>query len=128
VPKGLYMTEGDLEREGCPLTEDSIYHSVSLGRGQVSLCSVIQNDQSDLTGDCYSVVSYKASHALRPFSDLLCIGRTDRQAGMNESIRCSLLASEHEERKQNVCGLLRTHQQAACGTFSEQQISLCILY
>lgn len=36
VPKGLYMTEGDLEREGCPLTEDSIYHSVSLGRGQVS--------------------------------------------------------------------------------------------
>jgi hypothetical protein len=35
VPKGLYMTEGDLEREGCPLTEDSIYHSVSLGRGQV---------------------------------------------------------------------------------------------
>lgn len=40
VPKGLYMTEGDLEREGCPLTEDSIYHSVSLGRGQVSLCNV----------------------------------------------------------------------------------------
>ena len=35
VPKGLYMTEGDLEREGCPLTEDSIYHSVTLGRGQV---------------------------------------------------------------------------------------------
>jgi hypothetical protein len=80
VPKGLYMTEGDLEREGCPLTEDSIYHSVSLGRGQVSLCNVIQNDQSDLTGDCYSVVFYKASHALRPFSGLLCIGRTDRQA------------------------------------------------
>lgn len=36
VPKVLYLTEGDLEREGCPLTEDSIYHSVSLGRGQVS--------------------------------------------------------------------------------------------
>lgn len=35
VPKGLYMTEGDLEREGCPLTEDSIYHLVTLGRGQV---------------------------------------------------------------------------------------------
>jgi hypothetical protein len=41
VPKGLYMTEGDLEREGCPLTEDSIYHSVSLGRGQVSLCNIM---------------------------------------------------------------------------------------
>jgi hypothetical protein len=41
VPKGLYMTEGDLEREGCPLTEDSIYHSVSLGRGQVSLYNIV---------------------------------------------------------------------------------------
>jgi hypothetical protein len=46
VPKGLYMTEGDLEREGCPLTEDSIYHSVSLGRGQVSFCSIVYNIQS----------------------------------------------------------------------------------
>jgi hypothetical protein len=25
------------------------------------------------TGYCYGVVSYKASHALRPFSDLLCV-------------------------------------------------------
>jgi hypothetical protein len=26
-----------------------------------------------ITGYCYGVVSYKASHALRPFSDLLCV-------------------------------------------------------
>ncbi|PSN52190.1 SEC14-like protein 1 [Blattella germanica] len=44
VPKGLYMTEGDLEREGCPLTEDSIYHSVSLGRGQVHEVLVTNDD------------------------------------------------------------------------------------
>ncbi|GFG33633.1 hypothetical protein Cfor_03387, partial [Coptotermes formosanus] len=44
VPKGLYMTEGDLEREGCPLTEDSIYHSVTLGRGQVHEVLVTNDD------------------------------------------------------------------------------------
>ncbi|XP_075220427.1 real-time isoform X2 [Lycorma delicatula] len=35
VPKGLYLTEGEMEREGCPMTEDSIYQSVSLSKGQV---------------------------------------------------------------------------------------------
>ncbi|KAJ4444918.1 hypothetical protein ANN_06717 [Periplaneta americana] len=44
VPKGLYMTEGGLEKEGCPLTEDSIYHSVSLGRGQVHEVLVSNDD------------------------------------------------------------------------------------
>lgn len=44
VPKALYMTEGELEREGCPLTEDSIYHSVSLGRGQVHEVLVSNDD------------------------------------------------------------------------------------
>lgn len=33
----MYMSEVELEREGCPLTEDSIYRSVTLGRGQVRL-------------------------------------------------------------------------------------------
>ncbi|XP_066998063.2 SEC14-like protein 1 [Anabrus simplex] len=44
VPKSLYMTEGELEKEGCPLTEDSIYHSVSLGRGQVHEVLVSNDD------------------------------------------------------------------------------------
>jgi hypothetical protein len=37
VPKSLYMTEEEMEkdREHFPLCEDSIYHSVSIGRGQV---------------------------------------------------------------------------------------------
>ncbi|XP_046681100.1 SEC14-like protein 1 isoform X2 [Homalodisca vitripennis] len=35
VPKGLYLTEGELEREGGHMTDDTIYHSVSLSKGQV---------------------------------------------------------------------------------------------
>lgn len=34
VPKSLYLTEGELGREGNPLTDDSMYHSVSLSKGQ----------------------------------------------------------------------------------------------
>nr|CAD7445480.1 unnamed protein product [Timema bartmani] len=43
VPKGLYLTGSELEKEGGPLTDDSIYHSVSLGRGQVHE-ALISND------------------------------------------------------------------------------------
>lgn len=35
VPKGLYLTEGEMEREGGNMVDDSIYHSVSLAKGQV---------------------------------------------------------------------------------------------
>lgn len=36
VPKNMYLTEGELEREGGHMTDDTIYHSVSLGKGQVN--------------------------------------------------------------------------------------------
>uniref|UniRef100_A0A1B6BXY7 CRAL-TRIO domain-containing protein n=1 Tax=Clastoptera arizonana TaxID=38151 RepID=A0A1B6BXY7_9HEMI len=35
VPKGLYLTEGEMEREGGHLVDESIYNSVSLAKGQV---------------------------------------------------------------------------------------------
>ncbi|XP_054289717.1 protein real-time isoform X2 [Macrosteles quadrilineatus] len=35
VPKNLYLTEGELEKEGGHMTDDTIYSSVSLGKGQV---------------------------------------------------------------------------------------------
>ena len=44
VPKSLYVTDMALERDGCPLTEDSIYRSVTLGRSQVHDV-VIHNDE-----------------------------------------------------------------------------------
>ncbi|XP_063220835.1 SEC14-like protein 1 isoform X2 [Bacillus rossius redtenbacheri] len=44
VPKGLYMSEGDQEKEGGLLTDDSIYRSVSLGRGQVHEALITMDD------------------------------------------------------------------------------------
>jgi len=35
VPKNLYLKEGELEKEACTITEDSIYQSVTLTKGQV---------------------------------------------------------------------------------------------
>ena len=35
VPKSLYVSGAFTERDGDPLSEDSIYRSVSLGKGQV---------------------------------------------------------------------------------------------
>lgn len=35
VPKNLYLKEGELEKEACTITEDSIYESVTLTKGQV---------------------------------------------------------------------------------------------
>lgn len=37
VPKNLYLTEGELVKERGHMTDDTIYHSVSLSKGQVSL-------------------------------------------------------------------------------------------
>ncbi|XP_049811451.1 protein real-time isoform X1 [Schistocerca nitens] len=44
VPKSLYMSEEELGKEGCPLTEDSIYHCVTLGRGQVHEVLISNDD------------------------------------------------------------------------------------
>lgn len=35
VPKNLYLTTGDIDREGFSLKEDSLYHSISLGKSQL---------------------------------------------------------------------------------------------
>lgn len=35
MPKNLYLKEGDLEKEACTITEDSIYQYVTLTKGQV---------------------------------------------------------------------------------------------
>nr|CAD7405922.1 unnamed protein product [Timema poppensis] len=53
VPKGLYLTGSELEKEGGPLTDDSIYHSISLGRGQVKL-----DNFNNLTGEGSGFESY----------------------------------------------------------------------
>jgi hypothetical protein len=37
VPKNLYLKEGDLEKEAYTITEDSIYQSVTLTKGQVKI-------------------------------------------------------------------------------------------
>ncbi|KAJ1531458.1 hypothetical protein ONE63_000136 [Megalurothrips usitatus] len=44
VPKSMYMSEVELEKEGCPLMEDSIYRSVTLGRGQVHEVQINNDD------------------------------------------------------------------------------------
>lgn len=46
------MTNGELEREGCSLAEDSIYHSISLGRGQLHEVVIrIEEPQTVITWD-----------------------------------------------------------------------------
>ncbi|XP_038220581.1 protein real-time [Zerene cesonia] len=52
VPKSLYVSGAFTERDGDPLSEDSIYRSVSLGKGQVHEVIVVNRDpQSVLTWD-----------------------------------------------------------------------------
>lgn len=52
VPKSLYVSGAFTERDGDPLSEDSIYKSVSLGKGQVHEVVVVNRDpQSVLTWD-----------------------------------------------------------------------------
>ncbi|CAF4931719.1 unnamed protein product [Pieris macdunnoughi] len=52
VPKSLYASGAFTERDGDPLSEDSIYRSVSLAKGQVHEMIVVNRDpQSVLTWD-----------------------------------------------------------------------------
>lgn len=43
MPKNLYLKEGELEKEACTITEDSIYQSVTLTKGQVILTCIFFN-------------------------------------------------------------------------------------
>ncbi|CAG4982622.1 unnamed protein product [Colias eurytheme] len=64
VPKSLYVSGAFTERDGDPLSEDSIYRSVSLGKGQVHEVIVINRDpQSVLTWD-FDVLRHDISFAV----------------------------------------------------------------
>lgn len=48
----MYSTNGELEKEGCSFTEDSIYRSVTLGRGQLHEVVIrIEEPQTVITWD-----------------------------------------------------------------------------
>lgn len=52
VPKSLYMSDSWLEKEGCAMSEESIYQSVSLGKSQIHEVLVTNEDPgSVLTWD-----------------------------------------------------------------------------
>lgn len=36
MPKNLYLKDSELEKEACTITEDSIYQSITLTKGQVT--------------------------------------------------------------------------------------------
>ncbi|XP_035439827.1 protein real-time isoform X1 [Spodoptera frugiperda] len=87
VPKSLYVSGAFTEREGDPLSEDSIYRSVSLGKGQVHEVIVPNRDpQSVLTWDFdvlrhdIAFTVYRSDHELsHPPADTtaLCVGGGD---------------------------------------------------
>ncbi|KAJ0176383.1 hypothetical protein K1T71_007562 [Dendrolimus kikuchii] len=72
VPKSLYVSGAFTERDGDPLCEDSIYKSVSLGKGEVHEVIVLNRDpQSVLTWDFdvlrhdIAFTVYRTEHELR---------------------------------------------------------------
>ncbi|PZC85864.1 hypothetical protein B5X24_HaOG215226 [Helicoverpa armigera] len=74
VPKSLYVSGAFTEREGDPLSEDSIYRSVSLGKGQVHEVIVPNRDpQSVLTWD-FDVLRHDIAFTVYR---TLCVGGGD---------------------------------------------------
>uniref|UniRef100_A0A2A4K7N3 CRAL-TRIO domain-containing protein n=1 Tax=Heliothis virescens TaxID=7102 RepID=A0A2A4K7N3_HELVI len=94
VPKSLYVSGAFTEREGDPLSEDSIYRSVSLGKGQVHEVIVPNRDpQSVLTWDFdvlrhdIAFTVYRSDHELcHPPADTsaLCVGGGDEARSVLE--------------------------------------------
>ncbi|KAJ8722336.1 hypothetical protein PYW08_004738 [Mythimna loreyi] len=94
VPKSLYVSGAFTEREGDPLSEDSIYRSVSLGKGQVHEVIVPNRDpQSVLTWDFdvlrhdIAFTVYRSEHELsHPPADTsaLCVGGGDEARSVLE--------------------------------------------
>lgn len=94
VPKSLYVSGAFTEREGDPLSEDSIYRSVSLGKGQVHEVIVPNRDpQSVLTWDFdvlrhdIAFTVYRTEHELsHPPADTsaLCVGGGDEARSVLE--------------------------------------------
>ncbi|XP_063825983.1 protein real-time [Ostrinia nubilalis] len=76
VPKSLYVAGAFTERDGDPLSEDSVYRCVSLGKGQVHEVIVANRDpQSVLTWDFdvlrhdISFTVFRTAHDLPPDDD-----------------------------------------------------------
>ncbi|RVE45760.1 hypothetical protein evm_009608 [Chilo suppressalis] len=76
VPKSLYVAGAFMERDGDPLSEDSVYRCVSLGKGQVHEVLVVNRDpMSVLTWDfdvlrqSLSFCVYRTAHLLTPPED-----------------------------------------------------------
>ncbi|KAL0882807.1 hypothetical protein ABMA27_016353 [Loxostege sticticalis] len=76
VPKSLYVAGAFTERDGDPLSEDSVYRCVSLGKGQVHEVIVANNDpQSVLTWDFdvlrhdISFTVFRTAEELQPDDD-----------------------------------------------------------
>lgn len=94
VPKSLYVSGAFTERDGDPLSEDSIYRSVSLGKGQVHEVIVSNRDpQSVLTWDFdvlrhdIAFTVYRSEHELtHPPADVtaLCVGAGEEQRSVLE--------------------------------------------
>ncbi|KAL4712074.1 hypothetical protein ACJJTC_005310 [Scirpophaga incertulas] len=69
VPKSLYVAGAFTERDGDPLSEDSVYRSVSLGKGQIHEVVVVNRDpHSVLTWD-FDVLRHDVA---------FCVFRTDQ--------------------------------------------------
>lgn len=85
VPKSLYVSGAFTEREGDPLSEDSIYRSVSLGKGQVHEVIVPNRDpQSVLTWD-FDVLRHDIAFTVYRSDHELCHPPADTTGGGDEA-------------------------------------------
>ncbi|CAH2244599.1 jg11714 [Pararge aegeria aegeria] len=107
VPKSLYVSGAFTERDGDPLSEDSIYRSVSLGKGQVHEVIVQNRDpQSVLTWDFdvlrhdISFTVYRSDRALdhpdRAAAD--CVGGVSAEETRSVLDGCGWREGEHYHR------------------------------
>ncbi|XP_060803195.1 protein real-time isoform X2 [Amyelois transitella] len=84
VPKSLYVAGAFTERDGDPLSEDSVYRCVSLGKGQIHEVIVVNRDpHSVLTWDFdvlrhdISFAVFRTEHEIKPDDEdnsALCVG------------------------------------------------------
>lgn len=58
MPKNLYLKEGELEKEACTITEDSIYQSVTLTKGQVIYTSIYSYIYAEDSPSMLTFISY----------------------------------------------------------------------
>ncbi|CAH0585438.1 unnamed protein product [Chrysodeixis includens] len=131
VPKSLYVSGAFTEREGDPLSEDSIYRSVSLGKGQVHEVIVPNRDpQSVLTWDFdvlrhdIAFTVYRTEHELsHPPQDTtaLCVGGADEAKSVLEQKGWREGEHYHRVEPTLVChdgeSIQGSHVMLACGSY-----------